>query len=189
MTTVFRYKDDDFGLQQDYAESKQYESFVRWISDETGIDMAIIWGIGSRESRWGRILKPKGAAGCGDYAKRRGSLPPDGLGWGRGLMQIDYAAHEFARNGMWRDAESNIRYGMKDVLLVNVRYFKKKFPDLDDDTRTRAAIAAYNCGPGTVKKLLEVGADVDKFTAHGNYSADVIARGVWFRDGGGWDRK
>lgn len=196
MNTVFRYKEDDFGLLADYKESKQYEAIVRMVHDETDVDIPIIWGIGSRESRWGRILKPAGAGGCGDYTKRKpkagiraGSLPPDGLGFGRGLMQIDYDSHEFARTGNWRDAESNIRYAIKDVLLVNVRYFKMKVPSVSESLRTTAAIAAYNCGPGTVRKLLELGADVDKFTSHGNYSADVIARGHWFRDGGGFDRR
>ena len=184
-----RYKDDDPGLHADYRESLQYKQIIERVAAATQIDNAIIWGIGSRESAWGRTLKPTGPRGTGDWAKRKGHLAPDGLGWGRGLMQIDDAAHEFARTGDWRDPEANIGYAIRNVLTGNIIYLKRNIPSLMDDVLVQAAIAAYNCGPGLVRKLIQQGANVDKFTAHQNYSVDVIARGHWFRDGGGWDRK
>lgn len=183
------YANDDAGLLADFRESIQYKPIIDRVAAATQIDAGIIWGIGSRESRWGRILKPAGPRGTGDAVARRGKLPPDGLGWGRGLMQIDYAAHEFSRTGDWRDANANIGYAIRNVLTGNVIYLKRNIPSMDGDSLTRAAIAAYNCGAGMVRGCISRGLDVDKFTAHGNYSVDVIARGQWFRDGGGWNRK
>jgi hypothetical protein len=116
-------------------------------------------------------------------------MPPDGKGWGRGLMQIDYAAHEFARSGNWRDAEANIGYAIRNVLTGNIIYLQRHAQTLHGDDLVRAAIAAYNCGAGLIRSCVATGQDFDKFTAHGNYSVDVIARGQWFVDGGGWDRK
>lgn len=186
---TIHYRDDSPDLKNDYRESLKYRSIIERVSAATQVDASIIWGIGSRESAWGRTLKPAGPGGTGDWAKRKGKLPPDGKGWGRGLMQIDYAAHEFARTGDWSDAEANIGYAIRNVLTGNIIYLQRNVPTLRGDDLVRAAIAAYNCGAGVVRKMIEKGNDVDKFTAHGNYSSDVIARGQWFMDGGGWDRK
>lgn len=191
-----RYKDNDPGLYADYRESLQYKQIIERVAAATQVDDAIIWGIGSRESAWGRTLKPTGPRGTGDHSERKpkppiraGVKPPDGLGFGRGLMQIDYDSHEFARSGDWRDPDANIGYAIRNVLIGNIIYLKRNIPSLMDDDLMQAAIAGYNCGAGMVRKLIQQGASVDKFTAHGNYSVDVIARGHWFRDGGGWTRK
>jgi len=106
-------------------------------------------------------------------------MPADGLGWGRGLMQIDYAAHEFARNGNWQDPEANILYGAS-VLLSSFKYLRRQFPALSVPRVMRCAIAGYNCGPGNVKKALNAKKSPDHYTAHGNYSEDVLARARWF---------
>ena len=67
---------------------------------------AIVAGIGSQESGWGTsaLLHPNGPSGTGDNKPRSpkpplrpATMPTDGLGFGRGLMQIDWDAHEFAR--------------------------------------------------------------------------------------------
>lgn len=189
MTSAIRYRDDSPDLANDYRESLKYRAIIERISAATQVDEAIIWGIGSRESAWGRSLRPPGPTGTGDWAKRKGAMPPDGLGWGRGLMQIDYASHEFARTGDWRDPDANITYAVRNVLMWNVFYLKRNIPTLNDDDLMRAAIAAYNCGPGVVRKLILRGDDADKFTTRQNYSADVLARRNWFLDGGGWNRR
>ena len=184
-------------LLKHYRESTKYRSIIDKVAAGSGIDPAIIWGIGSRETGWGTssLLKPSGPTGTGDWSKRPNNryagedgLPADKLGWGRGLMQIDYAWHEFARSGNWRDAEANIRYGIQTVFAGKLMYLKKLYPGLSDDALTKAAISAYNCGEGIVAKAIRDGFDTDKFTAHGNYAGDVIARGNWWRDGGGWSR-
>lgn len=104
-------------------------------------------------------------------------MPPDSLGWGRGLMQIDYGAFEFARTGDWADASANIDFGC-NLLAENLVYFKKI---AGDDDPLRAGIAAYNCGRGNVSKALALGGDVDLYTTGHNYSSDVLARAQWFK--------
>ena len=104
-------------------------------------------------------------------------MPPDSLGWGRGLMQIDYGAFEFARTGDWADPSANIDFGC-NLLAENLAYFKKI---AGDDDPLRAGIAAYNCGRGNVSKALALGGDVDLYTTGHNYSSDVLARAQWFK--------
>lgn len=191
------YTNDNADLLKHYRESTKYRGIIEKVASATGFDEAIIWAIGSKETGWGtsNLLKPNGPTGTGDHSKRALSsyarpdgLPHDGLGWGRGLMQIDYAWHEFARSGNWKDAEANIRYAVQTVFAGKFLFLKKRFPALSQDDLVRAAIAAYNCGEGVVSKALSGKRDPDKFTAHGNYATDVIARGNWFKNGGGWSR-
>lgn len=63
-----------------------------------GFDEFVFAAIIFRESgfTWARGYKPLGdPKGYGDWTPRKGKMPPDGNGWGRGLCQIDYA--------MWKD--------------------------------------------------------------------------------------
>lgn len=149
-------------------------------------DCALICGIGSRESGWGSALKPTGPGGTGDFTHRRyptglrqGPLPPDGGGFGRGLLQIDWDAHPFARGTMWTDASANIRYGFS-VLQQSVIYVRSKVPELSIMQQLRAGVAGYNCGPGNVVTALKTRRDVDFFTTGRDYSADVMNRAGWF---------
>lgn len=171
-------------LMRHLNESMKYREYIKQAARNAGVDASIIWAIGSRESAWGLALKPKGPAGTGDWAKRRGNLPPDGHGWGRGLMQIDYASHEFARTGKWSDPLENILYGAR-VLRQSIRHIEAK-TRLCHEELLRAGIAGYNAGPGAVERVVNAGMDCDKFTAHGNYGRDVLARAAWFREVGGF---
>lgn len=153
------------------------------------VQPCVIAGLGSRESHWGLALKPEGPAGTGDFAKRRypsryrsSALPPDGGGFGRGLLQIDYDAHEFARDGDWRDARQNILYGC-GVLQASLSFMQRK-TDLTDRALLRAALAAYNCGPGNALKAYQAGRDIDFYTAGRDYSADVLNRAGFFQNNG-----
>jgi hypothetical protein len=39
-------------------------------------------------------------------------MPADGLGWGRGIMQIDYNAHyDWIRKGLWKNPRENVWFG------------------------------------------------------------------------------
>lgn len=174
-----------------------YRSFILEAAGEYGIEPAVISGIGSRESGWGTspLLKPKGPSGTGDWAKRkprsspplRGNLPADGQGFGRGLMQIDWDSHEFARTGNWRSPRENILYGAK-TLYNKLNFLEKSGVNLSQASLLRAGIASYNAGEGNILKVLrnpQRGIDhVDDPTAHRNYSADVLARAIWFREHG-----
>lgn len=162
-------------LTQDIAEANKYLDPIKAAASKYGLNPSLICAIGSRESRWGLILKPKGPTGTGDGARRSGKLPPDGQGWGRGLMQIDYAAHKFAQTGDWQDPAANIDYGC-GVLMAAHDFLHKRFPEIKGENLLRAAVAAYNTGPGNVAKSLKAGLDVDKTTAGGDYSKDVMGR-------------
>ena len=154
---------------------------------------SIICGIGSRESAWGlsSLMRPQGPAGTGDWTKRKpkpplrpGPLPPDGMGFGRGLMQIDWDTWDFARLGNWQDPRENILFGA-EVLRQNLRFFARA-GGLSPIVVLRAAIAAYNAGPGRVLEAIRrEGPDkVDAPTTRGNYAADVLARAAMFRAAG-----
>lgn len=171
-------------LRRHLIESLKYDEFIKQGARNAGVSVSIIWAIGSRESAWGLALKPQGPTGTGDWTKRNGALPPDGLGWGRGLMQIDYASHEFARTGAWKNALENILYGSR-VLRQSYRHLEQR-TKLRGRELLRAALAGYNAGPGAVERVVNAGMDCDKFTAHRNYGADVLARAAWFREVGGF---
>jgi len=151
-----------------------------------GLPACVIGGIGSRESRWGIALKPAGPAGTGDFAPRRyptqfraGPLPPDGGGFGRGLMQIDYDAQPFARDGAWKDPGANIRTGCS--ILASYRDLVARKTSLAGLALLQAAIASYNCGPGNALRAIQDGRDMDFYTAGRNYSHDVLDRAGWFQ--------
>lgn len=167
-----------------YTFNEKYLAIATKHCAAHGLNTSVIFGIGYRESLWGHALDK---SWTGDYIQRRptkdrpGTLPPDGMGFGRGLMQIDYDAHPFARGSLWRDDERNIAYGCK-VLAGNVAYFNKRHPSLSVNTRLRMAVAAYNCGPRRVENAFDTGKDIDFFTAHRNYSAEVIELSRMYTD-------
>ncbi len=163
---------------EEINEALQYAPDIQGAAQKHGIPAEYICGVGSRESLWGLALRPKGPAGTGDWAPRNGRMPPDGLGWGRGLMQIDYASHPFAQTGDWRDPAANIAYG-GDILGQNYDYFRRaRYAGVDP---LRAAIAAYNCGIGNVERAINAGEDVDARTTGRNYSQDVLRRAAQFK--------
>ncbi len=177
---------DDAALSEQLTEATKYKGFVDAACSQTGFQVALIGGIGSRESHWGLALKPAGPSGTGDFAKRRfptqfreGPLPPDGGGFGRGLMQIDYDGQEFARNVVWQDPELNILAGCR--ILAGFRDFIQRKANLAGPFLLQAAIASYNSGPGNVLRAIQDGRDVDFFTAGRNYSKDVLNRAGWFQ--------
>ena len=92
---------NDPSLVAQLNEATKYKGFIDDASAQSGFQPSLVGGIGSRESQWGLGLRPPGSAGMGDFARRRfptqfrsGPLPPDGGGFGRGLMQIDFDARE-----------------------------------------------------------------------------------------------
>lgn len=177
------YPPNDRQLDRELATIRaSYLAFLEQSSQRCGFAVSIIAGIGSRESAWGDSLTPPGPAGTGDRQPRHGRLPPDGLGFGRGLMQIDYDAHQFARTGPWRDPRENILYAC-EVLTSSLRYIIAH-TGLTGADRVRGAIAGYNAGPGNVARSVAQGLGIDYYTVHHNYSSDVVARAQCFHDHG-----
>jgi hypothetical protein len=180
------YAPNNASLLRQLSEAEKHKAALDGAAKKYGFSTPLIWGIGSRESHWGLLLKPKGPAGTGDFLERRypapfrtGPLPPDGRGFGRGLMQVDFDAHEFARTGKWFDPKENIFYGCK--VLVDSRDFIQRKADLQGLALLRAALAGYNAGPGNALRALRDGRDVDFYTAGRDYSRDVLDRAGWFQ--------
>jgi hypothetical protein len=176
------------GLARDMETAKQYFTYIKEAATKYNLSPSLICALGSRESNWGlgSDMKPKGPAGTGDWAPRSASrfgyaMPPDGLGWGRGLLQVDYQ-QTFAKTGNWQDPQANILFGCAE-LASNIAYFSKSSTGQDSNPQ-RAGIAAYNCGRGNVTKAIKAGYDVDHYTAGGNYSQDVLDRMKWFQQEG-----
>lgn len=171
------------------AEAAKYKSIVENSAAKYSLAVPVIAGVGSRESAWGLLLKPAGPAGTGDFVPRRfptafrpSGLPADGGGFGRGLMQIDFDAFEFARTGNWQDPQANVEFGCS-VFTENVNLIGRK-SSVTGQRLLQAAIAAYNCGAGNVLRALQDGNDIDFYTAGRNYSADVLNRAGFFQSQG-----
>lgn len=180
------YPRDDPALLKQFHEAAKYKTFIDETAEQYGFQSSIVGGVGSRESHWGLILKPPGPAGTGDFIERRfpsrfrtGPLPPDGVGFGRGLMQIDFDAHEFARTGSWQDPKDNIRYGCK--VLADSRDFMKRRTELEGRALLQGALAGYNAGPGNALRAIRDGRDVDFYTTGRDYSKDVLNRAGFFQ--------
>lgn len=180
-------------LKRHLKAANTYRSHIDAATQRFGFQPSLIAGIGSRESKWGldRSLRPgPGPGGTGDFTRRPpnvnprlprpGTLPPDGLGFGRGLMQIDYDWHAFARNqGQWADPRQNIFYACE--VLKDMHRSMKQQTSLTGKHLLRAAVAAYNAGPSRVVVAIRSGEDVDFFTTGRDYSANVFARAGWFQ--------
>jgi soluble lytic murein transglycosylase-like protein len=175
-------------LARDMREAKKYFSAISQAATEYNLDPSLICAIGSRESNWGQgsDMRPKGPSGTGDWAPRNPqrwgyAMPPDGLGWGRGLMQVDYAQSDFGKTGPWMDPTANILFGSNELATNIKHYTASPIPGVDPQ---RAAVAAYNCGQGNVANAIRDGYDVDHYTTGRDYSTDVLQRAAWFKANG-----
>lgn len=163
-----------------------YADFIAEAAASTGIDPLLIAAVGDHETRWGWATGyvPQGdPAGTGDWTPRSVSswgtaMPPDGLGWGRGLMQLDYgaqAAWHAANPGAWADPRRNILRGAQ-ILREAQDFFRAQ--GVTGDLLTRATLAAYNnryYAPG-IWAYMQRGQDPDAGTTRGAYSQEVLAR-------------
>ena len=186
MISKTTFSPDDESLLRQWGVYEQYHPIVMEAGGKYNIPWFIIAGLGSRESHWGLSLKPKGPEGTGDRSLRQGSPSPDGLGWGKGLLQIDSRYHEFARNGQWKIPQENILYGVS-LISDNILSLRRAaitrvdIQALSEAEIIRAALAGYNAGIAAVKRAIRIGRDVDDCTTGRNYSADVLNRAGWFQ--------
>lgn len=182
-----------------------YGAVIDQVANEQNISPFVIVALGDRETRWGMASAYRNQTG--DYAKRAwtsaqiekvpvtpvgtapaasdGSprwyvMPADGLGWGRGLMQVDYASwYDWLASNDWRDPYVNITKGVQ-ILKQKMKYLAGK--GLVGDDLTAAGLAAYNAGEGNVWKAwsnaIAQGQNprqaLDKVTTGGDYSASVL---------------
>jgi len=173
------------GLTAELATATGYRELAEAAAERYGLPLCVIAGVASRESGWGLMLRPRGPAGTGDATARAPRppirttpRPPDGGGFGRGLMQIDYDSHPFARTGQWADPGANLMYGA-GVLSQNRAYLGRSTV-LTGVTLLHAALSAYNCGAGNVMTAVRRGLDLDFFTSGRDYGRDALNRAGWF---------
>ncbi|MCC2663395.1 MAG: peptidoglycan-binding domain 1 protein [Geminicoccaceae bacterium] len=185
------YALDDPLLLDDLHAVARYGASVVAAAAGFGIPPAVIVALGSRESRWGQGLTPKGPGGTSDFVPRPFTdphrpepLPADGRGFRRGLMQIDYDAHEFARSGDWASPDDNIRYACE--VLREAKAQLRRRTVLRGQALLRGALAACNCGIGNVMRAVQHGLDLDFYTVGRNYAREVVDRAGFF-EAHGWD--
>jgi len=178
-------------LLEDLAAAARYGAAIDRAAAKSGLWPALIVALGSKQSRWGLALDPKGPAGSADFAPRpglgrhrTGPLPPDAAGFRRGLMQLDFDVHELARAGDWRDAEANIAFACGQV--AELKRTLRARTMLAGRAVLRAALAAWDCGLDNVLRAVRQGLDVDFFTAGRDFAGDVLDRTGFFQ-AHGWD--
>lgn len=105
------------------------------------------------------------------------AIPVDGLGWGRGLLQMD---HLGALRHLYRPAPWPVDLQVRAACLhlAESRRWLSRFELLP--LFERAWIAAYNAGP-SVAGPLQRGEDPDRVTANGRYGAMVQERAAAMR--------
>ncbi len=177
--------------RQEIFAVRQFWPLITGNAASAGVTPFVLVGLGSRESNWGLGLTPPGAAGTGDFKPRpprpdlgrTGSRPPDGLGFGRGPLQLDWYAQPFARNNGWKNPVANIAEGSK-VLAQCRAFFQTRMPSLGWLGLLRASLAAYNHGPGNVFRNIQLNGitGVDVGTTGNNYSMDVLDRASSFEN-------
>ena len=153
-----------------------YFDVVVRIATKHDLEASHLFAIGERESRWGMAITKDGT---GDRTPRAGMIPPDGLGFGRGIFQIDWGWHkDWLDTHDWRDVEVNCDYAAS--ILQHARAFfraeKRANDDLDPrplagDALDRAFLAAYNAGPTSVLRALRRGAQPDAVTTGRDYAS------------------
>lgn len=139
-------------------------------SNKYGIDVYLLFAIMDRESGGGIFLRPNDETGSGDFTPRGGKLPPDGFGYGRGLMQIDYESNiawcalvdPDTGKFFWQLASQNVDKGGA--------IFSAKLAALNGDIL--ASICAYNAGEGSLP-----GEDPEH--PHGHGAKLVLANLPW----------
>lgn len=124
----------------------KWASQILRAAQKYNVDPWVLAGIMYRETLGGDAFtdprSPKGAAGHGDFIPRPQGrkyrqpdgtfytvgptgLPEDGLGWGRGLMSVDYGVHYnwFKSGANWRDPQVSIDKGA-ELLKEKLAYFQ-----------------------------------------------------------------
>lgn len=178
-------------LMEDLEAAARYGASIIAAAADFGLPPAVIVALGSRESRWGLALTPRGPRGTSDFAPRAPApphrcqlLPPDRLGFRRGLMQVDFDAHDFARSGDWPSPDANIRHAC--AAISDAKSQLRRQTVLHGRALLRAALAAYNCGIGNVVRAVRHGFDLDFYTAGRDYGGEILDRAGFF-EAHGWD--
>lgn len=172
-------------------------AIIERVAARHGLLPSIIAGFCSRRSGLGLDLDPIGPEGTSDFAaralttdERQAGLPPDGLGFARGLTGLDFDWHAAAREPDWRDPVKNIEAAVS--LITGYRRTLRQRTTLQGDGLLRASFAAFECGFGRIEHAIRLGFDVDSPTLFWNKGndqgcgQDVLLRAGFFQTEG-WD--
>lgn len=127
--------------------AKPFASAIADAAAAANVDPCLLFGLGDRETGWGTVFAYKQDAG--DWAPRSWTeaniaafphvrrigvdahgrflvMPEDGLGWGRGLMQLDFAdQYDWLKSHDWRDPKQNVARGL-EVLAQKKAFFSTR---------------------------------------------------------------
>ena len=150
-----------------YQRARRDWPFIETAETAHGLPALLLYAVGSRESNLRNVM--------GDKSQRPGEPSPRFHGFG--VWQRDSGA-----------------FGVDESYLQDVRRQADDAAALLADHhrafgRWDAAVAAYNCGAGRVRRALEAGEPVDRHTAGGDYAADVLARHAFLVDRVGRDKE
>jgi len=107
----------------------------------------------------------------GDWNQREHDAEP--MYHGYGPYQADIASFPaWIKSGAWQDPAKAASMAI-EILEGKRLFLQPHFPDLAGDLLERAITAAYNCGEGNVRDVLNEGHDIDIRTTDKNYSAQI----------------
>ncbi len=145
--------------ENDESRVLQHKAAFESAAMRYNIPAAVLAAIASRETRGGSQLGDDG------YSIYGGNL-------GFGLMQVD-AGHHTPAGGPTSLEHIEQAAG----ILVGFReQIRNRQPDWSEPQLLKAALAAYNCGPGRVRDL----SNLDGYTTGGDYSDDSWIRAQYY---------
>lgn len=109
-------------------------------------------------------------------------VPPDFIGWGRGLMQVDYYRfNTWVRSNAWWEPRIIIR---KSAEILKGTFETMALVGLTGRPLVVAAVAAYNLEPAAVIASIKAGRSPDEHTTGADYAdgrLGVVPRAEQFR--------
>lgn len=202
--------------------AKPYGDLILRVAAEQNVDPFVLFALGDRETNWGATSAYKQQTGdwtprcrtaaqiakypglyrvVGSCAGGSSVMPGDGLGWGRGIAQIDWEqGYPWCQNNDWRDDYKNLTRGAQ-ILKTNLDYFAKtpnSSPVVINDYYAEklqtepgeyvdprpmwgedlvaAALSAYNSGIGQTLLCVAAGRPADYLTTGKDYAQDTMGR-------------
>lgn len=141
-------------LLAQYQRARRDWPFIEAAEATHGLPALLLYAVGSRESNLRNVM--------GDKSQRPGEPSPRFHGFG--VWQRDSGAFQVDESYL-RD----VRRQADDAAALLAAHHHAF-------GRWDAAVAAYNCGAGHVRRALDAGEPVDRHTAGRDYAADVLAR-------------
>lgn len=119
----------------------------------------------------GKVLSTIAGLMRGDYSQRKGEAELTYHGYG--FWQADIGSYPaFVKSGDWKDPAKACAMAIS-ILEGKRSFLESHFPNLTGGDLSRAITAAYNCGEGNVRDVLNEGHDIDIRTTGKDYSKNV----------------